>query len=199
MWLFRVKISIVPPLLPWFSSCSSPQIEVGDCMHLQSQKATPKWAVFNKWGEWLSLLGAYNWIFWAGLCRERAKSRKPHPLFVMSRWLSKKVLRHWRDDGCRWQGTEGFKPHQDAGPGMGAHSATVDWGGKGKVILPPWLLFVFTPPWQSLSGCADCGCHHPQTLPCPLFPPPHCCPYTQTHVRAGQGLPCISCWVVLCG
>lgn len=54
------KISIVPPLLPWFSSCSSPHIRVGDCMHLQSQKATPLWAVFSKWGEWLALLGAYN-------------------------------------------------------------------------------------------------------------------------------------------
>lgn len=58
-WLSK-KISIVPPLLPWFSSCNSPPIQLGDCMHLQFQKATPKWAVFSKWDEWLALLAVCN-------------------------------------------------------------------------------------------------------------------------------------------
>lgn len=150
---------------------------------------------------WMAcLLGAYNWLFWAGSCRGRGKSRKPHNFFVMSRWLSEKVLRHWCDDGCRWQGTEGFSLHQDAGPGMGACSATVVWSGKGKVILPPFL----TPLYFCSPLAVSAWVWRPrllplQTLPCPLFPPPQYCPHTQKHVTAGQGLPRVPCWVVLCG
>lgn len=135
-WLSK-KISIVSPLLPWFSSCNS--LHRGELYTFTvAKRQPPKWAVFSEWDEWLALLGAYNWVFWAGLCRGRGKSRKPHPFLLQA---GAETLVWW------WLQMTGDRlPHQHAGPGMGALSAMVNWCGKGKVIPCPFL-FIFAPLW----------------------------------------------------
>lgn len=134
---------------------------------IYSPKSSPQVGCLQQMGWIVAFLWAYNWVFWVGSCRGRRKSRKPHQFFVMSRWLSEKVLRHWCDDGCRRRGTEGFNPHQDAG--LRAHSATLDWGGKGKVILPPFLtpLYICSPLAVSVWVCRP-WLLPPQMLPCSL-------------------------------